>query len=145
MLVDLICALAPLFVVLQLSRSAIERTLMCCSMALGAVATIATALRIRHMKAFQNSPSADFRAVFPLYLLTRVEELVLLVAASAPFLKPAIERLLRIWGVSTFRNPVRALNSHHTAIDVENNIKPKEKRYRLQSLKPQSTSSAPKS
>ena len=112
-------------------------------MALGAVATIATAVRIKHLHAYQNSPSLDFRAVFPLYLLTRVEELVLLVAASAPFLKPAIERLLRKFGIPTFRNRVRELNSHHTVPDVEHNPDHK-KWYRLQSLKDRFTSSSGK-
>ncbi|KAH8698134.1 hypothetical protein GQ44DRAFT_787261 [Phaeosphaeriaceae sp. PMI808] len=141
---DCICAVAPLFVVLKLSRSSIERALMCCSMALGVVATIATAMRIKHMRAWQNSPSGDFRAIFPLYFLTRVEELALLVAASAPFLKPAIERLLCKWGMPTFRNRVRELNSHHIAPNVEHNPDPKKKWYKLQSLKEQSTSSSAK-
>ena len=94
---------------------------MCFLMALGVLTTVATALRIKYMHAFQVSSSSgtSFRDTFPLYFLTRIEELILLVAASAPFLKSAIERFLERWNLPIFQNPIRDLESRHTIPETE--------------------------
>ncbi|ORX97451.1 hypothetical protein BCR34DRAFT_166180 [Clohesyomyces aquaticus] len=140
LLADFACAIAPLFVVINLSRSNVERSLMFFAMMLGTVATVATAIRIKHLRAFQQSSSATFRDTYPLYLLTRIEELVLLVAASAPFLKPAIERILRQWNMPTFQNKVIPLNSYH----MTSGPGPEHSCYSEEPLKEQSTSSSSK-
>jgi hypothetical protein len=118
---DCVCAFAPLFVVMRLSRSTVERILLSFSMALGIAATVTNTIRVKHLRTYADIKTPTFRDQFEMYLLTRVEELILLVAASAPFLKSAIERLLSRWDLPTFQNPVTCvnLNSHHTTAGNE--------------------------
>jgi hypothetical protein len=108
---DLALTILPMFLIWKLSRSAIERCLMSVLMALSLFATIITVLKVVYMKTFDIDSPDTFRASMPLFLWCRIEECVILIAASAPLLKAPVEAALSRLGFPTFRNPIRQLNS----------------------------------
>jgi len=108
-LCDLLFALMPLPLVWNLTRPLLERILLAVLMALGLCATAVAALKIYHMNGFDLT--SDFlRTIVEMALLSRVEELVLIVAACAPFLKSPTESFLRRFNVSGFRSTMQSLN-----------------------------------
>ncbi|RSL45276.1 hypothetical protein CEP53_010846 [Fusarium sp. AF-6] len=108
---DLILTVLPMFLVRNLSRSVVELCLVSVLMGLTLFATIATVLKVVYMKTFDiDSPDA-FRATMSLFLWCRMEECLILAAASAPLLKAPVERVLDRLGFPTFQNSVRPLNS----------------------------------
>ncbi|RYP60499.1 hypothetical protein DL771_010496 [Monosporascus sp. 5C6A] len=71
-------------------------------MALGTIAAVAGAMKLVYSTAYdarKNTP----RDWMPLLYWYRVEEIGLIAAACAPFLKPLIERMLGRFGVPQFR------------------------------------------
>ncbi|KAH6949453.1 hypothetical protein DER45DRAFT_580327 [Fusarium avenaceum] len=108
---DLVLAILPMFLIWKLSRSAIERCLVSVLMALSLFATIITVLKVVYIKTFDIDSLDTFRASMPLFFWSRMEECVILIAASAPLLKAPVESALSRWGFPTFRNPIRQLNS----------------------------------
>lgn len=108
---DLVLTILPMFLIWKLSRSAIERSLVSVLMGLSLFATVATVLKVVYMKTFDIESFDTFRASMPLFMWCRMEECVIVIAASAPLLKAYIESVLNRLGFPTFQNSVRKLNS----------------------------------
>jgi hypothetical protein len=111
-------AIMPMFAIAKLGRSAVERGLMCILMALCMAATVSNAMRIYYMEYYDYSASDFLRSMFTMAFWCRIEEYTLLAAASAPFIKPAIERVLRRFKFPTFNNIIRSLNTYHSTQEV---------------------------
>lgn len=79
-------------------------------MGFGTIAAVASAMKIYHISAW-NPREAEFKDWIPLLCWYRVEELGLIVAACAPFLKPLMEYALRGLGASQFGFCTIRLNS----------------------------------
>lgn len=111
MLSDLILTVLPMFLIWKLSRSILERCLVSVLMGLSLFATVAAALKVVYMKTFDMDSPDTFRATMPLFLWCRMEECLIVAAASAPLLKAPVERILDRLGFPTFQNSVRNLDS----------------------------------
>ncbi|KAF4950441.1 hypothetical protein FSARC_13199 [Fusarium sarcochroum] len=122
MVSDLVLTILPMFVIWQLRRSAVERCLVSVLMALSLFATIITALKVVYMKTFDIDSPDTFRASMPLFFWCRMEECIILIAASAPLLKAPIESALSRLGFPTFHHPVRPLNSWESIQTPEHHI-----------------------
>ncbi|KAH7357411.1 hypothetical protein BKA66DRAFT_574410 [Pyrenochaeta sp. MPI-SDFR-AT-0127] len=90
---DLVFAIMPVYLFCSMNRPIMERMLAVALMGFGTVAALAGIMKIYHISAF-NPRHAMFRDWLPLIWWYRVEEIGLIVAACAPFLKPLIERML---------------------------------------------------
>ncbi|KAH8706973.1 hypothetical protein GQ44DRAFT_493994 [Phaeosphaeriaceae sp. PMI808] len=99
---DIIFATMPVHIFWSLNRPLLERVLGIVLMGLGTIAAIASAMKIYHISEW-NPREAQFRDWIPLQWWYRVEEIVLVVAACAPFLKPLMKRVLGGLGASRFR------------------------------------------
>ena len=95
---DLIFAIIPIYFVLSLSRPVVERILVCLLMVLGIIAAVAGVMKVYYIK-YWNPRQASLRSWMPLFWWYRVEEMSLITASCALFLKPPMERLLRQIGV----------------------------------------------
>jgi len=87
-----------------------ERVLVTILMALGIVAAVAGVMKVYYIKLW-NPREATLRDWMPLFWWYRVEELGLITAACAPFLKPSIERVLCRFGIANFRFVTIGLNT----------------------------------
>ncbi|KAH6668426.1 hypothetical protein B0J14DRAFT_675151 [Halenospora varia] len=90
----------PMFFIWSLPRPVMERTLVSILMALGKIAAIAGVMKLHTLKVW-NPREATLRDWVPL-LWYRVEEIGLIAAACAPFLKQPTERALGRFGVTKF-------------------------------------------
>lgn len=100
----------PMFFIFKLHRPLMERILITFLMALGIIAAVAGAMKVVYIH--QWDPRNDsFRFWIPLFWWYRVEEIGLIAAACAPFLKPLIERMLGRFGVPEFRFATVGLNT----------------------------------
>jgi hypothetical protein len=111
---DLIFAIIPMILIWRLSRSVVERCLITFLMTMGLFATGAGVLKILYSKTFDKTSPDVFREMMPVFLWCRMEEVLLMVAASAPLLKSPIVHALHRLGLATFRNKTRELNSFHS-------------------------------
>jgi hypothetical protein len=102
-----------MFLIWKLSRSTVERCLITVLMALGLVATIAVIMRLIKMHTLDFASPEGFRTLIPIYFWVRMEEVILIIASSAPMLKPPIEHVLRRFGLPTFQPKIRKLTSFH--------------------------------
>lgn len=100
----------PIPLLMTLNRPFLERMLLALLMALGLCAAAVAALKIYHMSSFDLTNDA-LRTVVEMALLSRVEELVLITAACAPFLKSPTETFLRRFNISGFKNGMRSLGT----------------------------------
>jgi hypothetical protein len=107
---DLVFAIMPIFFIWSLHRPVMERILVIILMALGMIAALAGVMKIIHTNAW-NPRENTLRDWMPLFWWYRVEEIGLIAAACAPFLKPFIERMLSRFGVSQFRFATIGLNT----------------------------------
>ncbi|RYP43873.1 hypothetical protein DL768_009606 [Monosporascus sp. mg162] len=99
---DLAFAIMPAFVIWPMHRPVMERILVIILMALGTVAAVAGVMKLVHSAAWDPRKNI-IRDWVPLLWWYRVEEIGLIAAACAPFLKPFIERMLGRFGVPQFR------------------------------------------
>ncbi|RYP18417.1 hypothetical protein DL765_003929 [Monosporascus sp. GIB2] len=83
-------------------RPVMERVLVIILMALGTIAAVAGVMKLVHSAAW-DPRKHTIRDWMPLLWWYRVEEIGLIAAACAPFLKPLIERMLGRIGVPQFR------------------------------------------
>lgn len=110
MVSDLICATIPIFIIWRLSRSLLERVLVCILMTSSLLASAIGIPKLYFMITY------DFTSPDGLYLMwdevfwSRMEEAVIIMAACAPLLKSPIERVLRRMGLPTLKVPERELN-----------------------------------
>jgi hypothetical protein len=100
----------PVHLFWSLHRPVLERMLGIVLMGFGTIAAVAGAMKIYHISAW-NPRQAQFRDWIPLLWWYRVEEIGLIVAACAPFLKPLMERALQGLGASPFRFRTIRLNT----------------------------------
>ncbi|KAH7399698.1 hypothetical protein BKA66DRAFT_170447 [Pyrenochaeta sp. MPI-SDFR-AT-0127] len=107
---DIIFASMPVHIFWSLHRPVLERMLGVLLMGFGIIAALASAMKIYHISAW-NPRQAQFRDWVPLLWWYRVEEIGLIVAACAPFLKPLMEHALQGLGVSPFRFCTITLNT----------------------------------
>lgn len=114
---DVLYAIMPVLLIVKLSRPAVERVLICILMALCLTATGATIMKIYLMKLDDYTSPDVLRYMFRVSFWCRLEELSLIVASSAPFAKPAVERILIRFNFPTFGNLVRRLHSYHSKMD----------------------------
>jgi hypothetical protein len=111
---DLIFAIMPMFIIWKLGRSTLERCLISFLMTMGLFATGAGVLKIIYSKTYDRSSPDVFRAMMPVFLWCRMEEVLLIVASSAPLLKAPVEQALHRLGLPKFQNKSRELNSFHS-------------------------------
>jgi hypothetical protein len=107
---DVVFAIMPIFFLWQLHRPVMERVLVSILMALGMIAALAGVMKVYHINTW-NPRQDTLRDWMPLFWWYRVEEIGLIAAACAPFLKPPIERMLGLFGVSKFQFVTIGLNS----------------------------------
>jgi hypothetical protein len=86
-------------------------------MAMSLFATAAGVLKIIYSYRFDHDSSDALRDMMPLFLWCRMEEVLLIIACEAPFLKSSIERVLRRMGLPVFQQKTKNLNSIHTFPD----------------------------
>ncbi|KAH7108853.1 hypothetical protein B0J11DRAFT_449405 [Dendryphion nanum] len=110
MLSDLVFAAMPLYFIWSLHRPVMERILISILMTLGTLAAMAEALIICYTHIWIPQ-KVSIRDWMPLFWWYRVEEIGLIAAACAPFLKPLVERILGRFGASRFRFVTMHLNS----------------------------------
>lgn len=99
---DLVFAIMPIFFIWPLHRPVMERILVIILMALGIIAAVAGVMKLVHSAAWDPRKNI-LRDWMPLLWWYRVEEIGLITAACAPFLKHLIERMLGRFGVPQFR------------------------------------------
>ncbi|KAF2182902.1 hypothetical protein K469DRAFT_669398 [Zopfia rhizophila CBS 207.26] len=121
---DLVFAIMPVHLFWSLHRPVMERILVSVLMGFGIIAAVAGVMKIYHISAW-NPREVTFRDWVPLLWWYRVEEIGLIVAACAPFLKPLIERVLHRFGASRFRFVTIRLNTIRS--DEENTARDSEK------------------
>jgi len=101
---DLVCAVIPIFLIWRLSRSLLERVLVCVLMASSLVASACGIPKIYYMVTFDFSSPDAYYNMIPEFFWGRMEEAVIIIAACAPLLKCPIERLLRRLGLRPAQN-----------------------------------------
>jgi hypothetical protein len=104
-----------MFLIWRLTRSAVERCLVSFLMALSLFATGAGVLKIIYSKTFDRTSPDVFRAMMPVFLWCRMEEVLLVVASSAPLLKSPIIYALHRLGLPKFQQKTMVLNSFHSS------------------------------
>jgi hypothetical protein len=104
-----------MFFIWKLSRSTVERCLITVLMALGLVATIAVMMRLIKMQTLDFASPERFRNLIPVYFWLRMEEVILIIASSAPMLKSPIEHMLHRFGLPAFQPRIRKLTSFHSS------------------------------
>ena len=95
---DLIFAIIPTYFVLSLKRPFVDRILVFLLMVLGIIAAVAGVMKVYYIK-YWNPRQASLRSWMPLFWWYRVEEMGLITASCALFLKPPMEGLLRQIGL----------------------------------------------
>ncbi len=108
---DLICATIPIFIMWRLSRSLVERILVCALMASSLLASAIGIPKLYFMATYDFSSPDGFYLMVPEFFWCRMEESIIIIAACAPLLKNPIERALQAFGIdTTMRAPDRELN-----------------------------------
>ncbi|KAK0710821.1 hypothetical protein B0H67DRAFT_265765 [Lasiosphaeris hirsuta] len=109
---DALFAVQPMLIIWRLSRSPVEKVLISVLLSLGLLAVGTGVVKILTMKTYDNNSDNVMGDMMPLYLWTRIEETVLIIAACAPLLKSPIEGMLhRRLGLPGFSPMVRYLNT----------------------------------
>lgn len=110
MVSDLICATIPIFIIWRLSRSRLERILVCILMASSLLASAIGIPKLYYMITFDFTSKDGFYIMWDEIFWSRLEEAIIIMAACAPLLKIPIERLLIRLGLPTLKVPERELN-----------------------------------
>jgi hypothetical protein len=98
---DLVFAIMPISFIWSLNRPVIERILLSALMGLGMIAAMAGAIKFYYIRTWKYGEEAVDETV-SVYMWYRVEEISLIAAACAPFLKRPIESMLSRLGLSQF-------------------------------------------
>jgi hypothetical protein len=113
---DLICAIIPICLLKNLSRSPVEKVLVSILLASCLLASGASIARIYYMVIFDFSSKDGFYLMVDRFIWSRAEESLIIIAACAPLMKSPVERLLRRLDlVRGFQVPERELNE----VDVD--------------------------
>ncbi|KAK0724412.1 hypothetical protein B0H67DRAFT_567873 [Lasiosphaeris hirsuta] len=116
---DVVFAIFPILLVWRLSRSLVERLLLSALLGLGLLGVIAGAVKIVTLKYFKIGSENVVADMMPVYLWSRIEEIVIIAAACVPLLKAPIENLLYLWFGIRFYPTVRDLDTTHTSPPFE--------------------------
>lgn len=101
----------PMFFIWTLHRPTLERVLVSALMALGFLAAVAGLFKTYYIKFWNPRNDATLRDWMPLFWWYRVEEIGLIAAACAPFVKPLLSRILGRIGAPDFRFATIGLNT----------------------------------
>lgn len=112
---DILCTIMPMFLIWGLIRSVVERCLISVLMALSLSATGAGVLKIIYSKTFDRTSPDVFREMMPVFLWVRMEEVLLVVASSAPLIKSPVIHILHRLGLPRFQHTIGQLNSFHSS------------------------------
>jgi hypothetical protein len=104
-----------MFLIWRLSRSVVERCLISFLMAMGLFATGAGVMKIIYAYTYDRTLDDALREMMPEFLWCRVEEVVLIVASSAPLLKSPVGHALKKMGFPSFQEKTRDLSSFHSS------------------------------
>lgn len=115
MLGDLAFAIMPMSLIWRLSRSVVERCLISFLMAMGLFATGVGVMKIIYAYTFDRTSHDALREMMPEFLWCKIEEVVLIIACSAPLLKAPVGTVLGRMGFPSFRERTRDLNSFHSS------------------------------
>jgi len=107
---DLVCAVLPMLIIRQLSRSAVEKALVSFLMASGVIASGAVGMKIYYQALCDEESPDSLRQFVPEYLWCRIEEIIIIIASCAPLLKTPVEKFLHSLGLPKFQNTPRQLN-----------------------------------
>ncbi|KAG4429442.1 hypothetical protein IFR05_015073 [Cadophora sp. M221] len=122
---DLVFAVMPMVFIWTLHRPTIERALVSALMALGLLAAVAGIFKVYYIKFWDPRNRATLRDWMPLFWWYRVEEIGLIAASCAPFVKPLMGRILGQLGAPAFRFATIRLNtvegSEGASYDASNN------------------------
>ena len=140
---DLICATIPVFVIWRLSRSLLERVLVCVLMASSIFATAIGIPKLYFMITFDFTSADGFYLMWDEVFWSRMEEAIIIIAACVPLLKSPIERVLHRMGVPTFKVPERELNVISASTGPYNSVKDQDSQTWLPSQRPGSNPSEP--
>ncbi|RYP44821.1 hypothetical protein DL768_008753 [Monosporascus sp. mg162] len=108
---DMMFTVMPMFFIWKLQRSLVERCLISFLMAMCLFATAAGIPKIIYSEKFDRTSPDVFREMMPVFLWCRLEEVILVVASSAPLLKASIEGVLVKLGMPKFQFRMRTLQS----------------------------------
>lgn len=98
-LTDILFALVPITFIWTLHRPRLEKILIGCLMALGLVTSALAILKmIRIVQSLYRGPDFMFD-MMDLTLWVKLEEILIIIAASAPSIKSTVERVLRCIGI----------------------------------------------
>lgn len=112
---DVLFAVMPIALVWRLSRSPVERLLLSVLLGLGLLGVVAGAIRVATLSSFHLGSGNVVADMMPVYLWSRIEEIVIISAACAPLLKGPIEGMLyRRFGWSLTSTPPRGHGSVHS-------------------------------
>jgi len=107
---DVVFAVIPIFFIWPLNRPVIERVLLCMLMGFGLCAATAGSFKLYYIRTWKYGEEAVSQTV-SVYMWYRVEEISLIAAACAPFLKGSIESLLNRINVPQFKFVLPSLKS----------------------------------
>ncbi|VUC27283.1 unnamed protein product [Clonostachys rosea] len=96
---DILLSLAPTLFLWKLRRPLREKILVGCLMALGMFASVASIIKAMLVKEFGKAPDA-WALTNAIATWTALEQLLGMIAASSPFLKPLVQSALQLMGVS---------------------------------------------
>ena len=91
---DVLFAVMPIALVWRLSRSPVERLLLSVLLGLGLLGVVTGAIRVVTLSSFHLGSENVVADMMPVYLWSRIEEIVIISAACAPLLKGPIEGIL---------------------------------------------------
>ncbi|KAH8744247.1 hypothetical protein F5883DRAFT_359086, partial [Diaporthe sp. PMI_573] len=88
---DLVLSVMPMFIIWKLARTIAERCLISFLMGMCLFATGVGVLKIIYSERFDTTSPDVFREMMPVFFWCRMEEVILIVACSAPLLKGPVE------------------------------------------------------
>jgi len=100
-----------MFFIWTLHRPKLERVLVSVLMGLGILAAVAGVIKTYYIKFWNPRIEPTLRDWVPLLWWYRVEEITLIAAACAPFVKPLMARILGQIGLPRFRFATIRLNT----------------------------------
>jgi hypothetical protein len=103
MLSDLVCALIPIFLIKNLTRSTVEKVLTSILLASSLLASGVGIAKIYYTATFDFSSTDGFYLMVNVFFWSRLEESLIVIAACASLLKCPIERLLKRLGSQGFQ------------------------------------------
>ncbi len=107
-----------MFTIWRLSRCVVEKVLISVLLALGLLAVGASAIKVHYVRTYDITSSDTYRQMIPTFMWSRIEELVLIIAACAPLLKAPVEAGLHRLGLPTFRYTHRTIDTIDTSHPV---------------------------